>query len=257
MPDEQEPVNQEQEQVQTQPEYTEQTQEQVQEASEEQKPQPKKKDAEYNFAQLRKEREEAQRRAEEAERRLNDILELSKQLKGSQSPEQKDAIEEELAKLSKDDLATIDHVDKIYSKREKTSRKEVDSLKKELNDIKAQVEEQRFRARYPDLDEVITAENIELLKQEDPEIAQLLASMPQGSNEQVTMAYKYIKRIVPQKTPEPLDKKKAIDNSKKPISVQAIAKNSAIGNAHMFENGLTNELKSQLWKEMQDAMKRG
>jgi len=255
MPDEQEPVATEQEQVQ--PEVVEQPQEQVQEASEEQKPQPKRKDAEYNFAQLRREREEANRRAEEAERRLGDILELSKQLKGNKSPEEKDVLEEELAKLSKDDLATIDHVDKMYSKRERSGKKEVEILKQEILAMKAQMEEQTFRAKYPDLDEVITPENIELLKKEDPEIARMIYDMPRGSKDQYTMAYKYIKRILPAKVPENADKKKAMENSRKPVSVQAVAHTSAIGMSNAFEDGkMTKEKIAMYRKEMEDSIRR-
>ncbi len=232
-------------------------QEGKQEESEEKDTQPKKKNAEYNFAQLRKEREAAERRAQEAERRLGEVLELSKQIKGTQNQEQRDLIEEEISKLSRDDLATIDHVDKIYSKREKAGKKEIERIKNEMDSVKSQLEEYKFRAKYPDLDEVITEDNIALLKQEDPEIAEMLSRLPQGSKEQVTLVYKYIKRLIPVKQEEPIEKKKAIENSKKPVSVQAIAKQSAIGNAHMFENGLTPDLKKQLWKEMQDSMKRG
>ncbi len=55
---------------------------------------------------------------------------------------------------------------------------------------------------------------------------------------------------------EPLrEKQKAIANSQKPVSVNAVTKSSAIGNAHMFENGLTPELKKSLWDEMERARK--
>jgi hypothetical protein len=50
-------------------------------------------------------------------------------------------------------------------------------------------------------------------------------------------------------------KQRALANSQKPVSVNAVTKNSAIGNAHMFENGLTKELKKSLYDEMKNAMK--
>jgi hypothetical protein len=70
-------------------------------------------------------------------------------------------------------------------------------------------------------------------------------------------AYKLLKRLNPgEDMAKSVEKKKAIENSQKPISVNAVSRNSAIGNAHIFENGLTPELKKQLWKEMEDARKR-
>ena len=256
MPDEQPDVKPE-EPVEQQQEVAEQPQEDQQEASVEEKPQPKKKDAEYNFAELRRQREEDKRRADEAERRSNELLEILKQSKTAQTKEERDVVEEELSRLSKDDLATIDNVDKKLSRASKSSKKEVDEVKKELAELKAHIEEQKFRSKYPDLDDILSPENIELLKKEEPEIAETLGKMVPGSKEQVVMAYKYIKRMMPPKQQEQMEKKRAIDNSKKPMSVQAISKQSAIGNAHAFENGLSKELKDQLWKEMQDAMKKG
>lgn len=242
--------------VDQQPEAVEQPQGETEEASVQQKTEPKKKDAEYNFAELRKQREEDRRRAEEAERRANELFELLKQSTGAKTKEERDELGEEIAKYSSEDLATIGNVDKKIDHKFKKKDKEVASVRQELADLKAQIEEQKFRARYPDLEEVLSPDNIELLKKEDPEIAQMISGM-KNTQEQAALAYKYIKRMLPPKQEVPTEKKRALENSKKPLSVQAISKTSAIGNAHAFENGLTKDLKAQLWQEMQDAMKRG
>ena len=72
-------------------------------------------------------------------------------------------------------------------------------------------------------------------------------------------AYKLLKNTgygAPVKSAAPtLEKKKALENSQKPLSVNTVTKQSAIGNAHAFENGLTPDLKKQLWADMQKAMK--
>ena len=218
---------------------------------------PVVKDKEYNFAELRKAKEAAERERDYERQRNQEMFDLIKQSKQQPAPQQeRDLLEEELSKLSKDDLATIDNVDKKLTRAQKYSRNEVDSVKKELAEMKAQLEEQKFRTKYPDLDEVVSVENIAALKKEDPEIADIIGSLPSGSKEQVIMAYKYIKRLVPEKTPDGLEKRKAMENSKKPVSVQAVAKTSPIGMAHAFENGLTPDLKKALYKEMQEAMKR-
>lgn len=76
---------------------------------------------------------------------------------------------------------------------------------------------------------------------------------------QSVAAYKMLKRFGygAQKTNQILDKKKAQENSQKPVSVNAVSKQSSIGNVQTFENGLTPELKRSLWADMQRAMKAG
>lgn len=245
MPDEEQSVDEQQEQ--TQPEVQEQPQEEKQEATVEPQTQQKRKDAEYNFAELRRQREEDRRRAEEAERRANELLELLKRQTDGKAP-QKDHDEDELERLSQDDLLTVKHADKKINKR-------TQGLQQELQTLRSQLAEMSFRQKYPDIDEVLSLENIEMLKKEDPDISEMISRLPAGSKEQITLAYKYIKKMAPIKVEDSMEKKKAIENSKKPLSVQAVTKQSAIGNAHHFENGLSKELREQLYREMKQAQK--
>ena len=93
MSDDTSEVKQEEQQVvEQQPEVMEQPQGEQVEASEEPKVEPKKKDAEYNWAQIRKEREEDRRRAEEAERRANELFELLKQSTVAKTKEERDEL---------------------------------------------------------------------------------------------------------------------------------------------------------------------
>lgn len=206
---------------------------------------PKPKTAEYNFAELRRQKEAAERRAQASERQIEEMLQI---MKNQQPQQQKKEGEEEV--LLDDDLPTVKHVKKRISKESKALKSEVDTLK-------SQLQEMRFKAEYPDLDEVLSEENIELLKREKPKVAKILSTMPDGSPEQIALAYDYIKSMVPRKQEPKIEKQLAQANLKKPASVQSITKKSPIGNVAAFENGLTKELKSQLWAEMQDAMKRG
>ena len=245
------------EQQEQAPEAQEQQQDIKNEVAEE-KTQPKKNDKEYNFAELRRQKDDFERRFYEEQRRSTEILELTKRLQGTQNQEQRDLLEEELSKLSPEDLATVGNAEKIYAKHHKPTKKKIDEMEAKVAQLEQALDEQRFRAKFPDLDDVITSENIELLKNEDPDIADMLSKMPQGSKEQVTMAYKYIKRILPEKVADNGEKKKAIENSKKPVSIQALAKQSPIGIANAFADGsLTKETKAAYYKEMQDAIKRG
>jgi len=237
----------------------------TQEIVEEEKP-TKRKDAEYNFAELRKQREEDKRRADELERRLeeerrrnSEFLELLKQSKSAQTKEERDILEEELSKLQQDDLTTVANTEKLFAKHSKPTKKKIDEMEAKLAALEAKLEEQRIRSKFPDLDEVVTKENIEILTKEEPELAQTLSNMRLGSSEQVSLAYKYIKKFVQPtlKQDDSIEKKKAIENSKKPLSVQAASKQSALGNVAAFENGLSKELREQMYREMKQAQKGG
>jgi len=247
-----------QEEINELEEQIEQVTEEVTEESIEETPQKKVKTAEYNFAELRKQREEDRKELEYERRRNQDMMELLKQSKTAKTPEERDLLEEELSKLQSDDLATVGNAEKLYTKHSKPTKKKIEAMEAKVAQLEAMLEEQRFRAKFPDLDEVISNENIELLKKEEPEVAELLSKMPAGSKEQVTLAYKWIKKIKPPSLEVSDDKKRAIANSKKPMSVQAVSSRSAIGNAQGFEDGkLTKDRMAQYRKEMEEAIKKG
>ena len=98
---------------------------------------------------------------------------------------------------------------------------------------------------------------MKFIEENEPELAEALVNSPNAYKQRVA-AYKLLKRVaVNSDEPPSLEKRKAEENAQKPVSVNAVTKQSAIGNAHLFENGLTKELKTQLWKEMQQAAKAG
>ena len=203
--------------------------------------QRKRNDAEYNWAEMRRQMREKDQQIEELTKQFSEIN------KRSASSEEED----ELAALAKDDIITVAQAEKLAERRARKVAKEV------LIQREAETVEERVQLKYPDYAEVVSKENIELLKRTEPELAQSLYHMPDPYGQAVA-AYKLLKKIGKQKEEgPPLERKKAMENSQKPLSVNAVTKQSAIGNAHLFENGLTKELKSQLWKEMKEAMKTG
>lgn len=201
--------------------------------------QPKRKDVDYNWSEARRKMEALERRNEELG---NEIQRLS----------QKNApVEDDLSKLSDDDILTVAQHKKLTAKIAKQVAEEV------TRQSVASTMDERLMMKYPDFDQVVTPENIELLKQSEPELALSLHSLQHDPYAQAVAAYKLMKKTVasPKNTNLVNEKKRAQDNVQKPVSVQAVTKQSAIGQAHAFENGLTPELKKQLWSEMQQAMK--
>lgn len=190
---------------------------------------PSRKGPDYNWS-------EARRKMAELERRTQEQQELINKLQSQKAQEEE---------LSPDDLLTVGQLNKVNSKRDQETLRELQRHKEEI-----------LRLRYPDLDQVLSNENLELFEQQEPELAETLTALQGDPIKMRVAAYKMIKKTLNKDTPPSTEKIKAETNSKKPVSVQAVGKGSAIGNISAFENGLTPELKKQLYKEMQDAIKR-
>jgi hypothetical protein len=159
--------------------------------------------------------------------------------------------DDELDKLGDEDIVTKGQAKKLAAKMAEEIASRV--IKEREN---ATVED-RLSSKFQDFNQVVTRENIELLKETEPELAMSLAQNTDQYSQGVA-AYKLLKRlgIGEEVAKEPVkEKQKAVANSQKPLSVNAVTKSSAIGNAHMFENGLTPELKKSLYEEMQKARK--
>jgi len=193
---------------------------------------------------------EARRKMQELERKAREQEELIQRLSVP-----KNAVEEdELDKLGDEDIVTKAQARKLAAKMAEEIAQKV------IKQREASTVDERLQIKYPDFAQVVTKENIELLKETEPELAESLGYNPDPYKQGIAV-YKLLKKagigIDEMKAQAPSkEKEKAIQNSQKPVSVNAVTKQSAIGNAHLFENGLTPELKKTLWKEMQEASKR-
>lgn len=190
---------------------------------------------------------EARRKMQELERKAKEQEELIQRLTAPK------AEEDELAKLGDDDIIT-------YGQHKKAVRKEAKQIAQEvIKEYVASTVDERLQHKFSDFTQVVTQESIEYLKENEPELASSLSYISDPYSQGVA-AYKMLKKLGKIEEPQEAvqmqrDKEKAIKNSQKPVSVQAVSKQSAIGNAQLFENGLTKDLKKQLWQEMQQAMK--
>ncbi|MFP3859232.1 MAG: hypothetical protein ACLFUW_00270 [Bacteroidales bacterium] len=200
--------------------------------------QRKRNDAEYNWAEMRRQMREKDQQIEELRAQFSSIAE--------RQPSKKE--EDELANLAEDDILTVAQAKKLAQKLARNVATEV------LQERDNSTVDERVQLKFPDFNEVVTKDNIDLLKQTEPELAQTLADVADPYKKAVA-AYKLLKKVSVKTDGPSLEKQRAEDNSKKPVSVNAVTKQSAIGNAHLFENGLTKELKQSLWKEMQQSMK--
>ena len=159
----------------------------------------------------------------------------------------------------------IDDETLVEGKHAKKILQELQKVKKEMRKYQSQSEgsavEARIKANFPDFDQVVSKENVEILNYEFPEIAQSLRDTPNFYNKAVA-AYSVIKRFGIGQEKEDLyaaDKAKAIANAKKPRPLASAAPqqgDSPLSKANAFANGLTEEMKAQLRKEMFGSMKR-
>jgi hypothetical protein len=202
--------------------------------------QTKRNDAEYNWAETR-------RKMDMLERENREHREMLTKLQQKQLPPEED----ELAGLADDDILTVSQARKLA---EKISRQTAQQAYKERD---ASTVDDRMRSKFSDYDEVVTSESLELLKKNDPELAMSLRGLADDPYTQSMAAYKMLKRAGygQQKQSQTLEKRKALENSQKPMSVNSVSKQGSIGDMSSFENGLTPELKKQMWADMQKAMK--
>ena len=192
---------------------------------------------------------ETRRKMQDLERKSKEQEELIAQLKAPQraAPEV-----DELDKLGDEDIVTKGQAKKLAARMAEEIAQRV------IYQRENATVEDRLNLKFQDFNQVVTRENIELLKETEPELARSLAHNS-DLYEQGIAAYKLLKRLgigEQEVAKEPVrEKQKALANSQKPVSVNAVTKSSAIGNAHMFENGLTKELKKSLHDEMVKSIK--
>lgn len=220
---------------------------QQQEAQPEEK-NPVEEAKERNFRALR---EKAQRAEKERDELLKRFEEMQKQQSApaqqSPSPDEDDELG-----ISDDDIAEGKHL--------KYVAKEIKRLKKELSQYQqrstAQTVENRIKYEMPDFEKVVSEENVALLKTMEPELAESLAATP-DMYVKAKAAYKMIKRVgIYAEDKYESERSVAKKNAAKPRPLTSVSPqqgDSPLSRANAFANGLTDELKEQLRREMNQA----
>lgn len=188
-----------------------------------------KRDAEHNFRELR-------RKLEDRDRIIQEQQAMLEKLASKNEPE---------PALADDDILTVKELKRLQQSRDKALERE-----------RAQYREEILKLKYPDIDQVLSPEAIEEFEQNEPELAQHLATINSDKTNLKHMVYRIIKGRQQPSRPQSAEKKKAEENSRKPVSVQAVAGSSPIGNASLYENGFSKEDRARYWKEMQECMKK-
>lgn len=216
------------------------------ETNEQQQPEKKEENpAAENFKRLREKSERAERERDEAVRILKEMY--AKQEKISDS-------DDEDFKINDDDLVEGKHLSK-FQKKIKKLEQQVHNYEQVSDQLRT---ETRLKSQYADFDKVVNQENIEVLREKYPELADSIANSSNLYNKAVS-AYTLIKRLgIAVEDNYSQDRELAQKNSSKPRPLSSVAPqqgDSPLSRANAFANGLTDELKAQLRKEMEEARK--
>lgn len=195
-----------------------------------------------NMARLRQQKEKAERERDE----------LLNHLKKMQEPRQAQKQEEHEAELGPDDLVEWKYVQKKFK-----------NLEEKISNQYAQQEqysaESRLKSHYPDFDNIVNKENIDMLRSLYPDLASTIATSTSDLYAKGSSAYTMIKKlgIVPDENVIQ-DRQRAQANSAKPRPLSSVnnPQGDPLSRANAFANGLTDELKKALHKEMTEARKK-
>jgi hypothetical protein len=206
------------------------------------KPTPKES---WNEVKSAKERAEYER-----DLYMKELLQLKMQMQQPAKPEAP-KVEDEPIDFDIDDDALVEgkHVKKIL-----TRFKKLDSnLKEQEHRTRDSMEETRVRSEFPDIDTVVSRENVAILNEKYPHLARSLNAAP-SLYDKASSAYTMIKSlgIYKDKVYE-ADRNRAVANSNKPRPLSSVSPqqgDSPLSRANAFANGLTDEVKEQLRKEM-------
>ena len=197
---------------------------------------------------------------EKAERFERERNEYYDELRAVRMSNQKKPEEEEdfSINIGVDDLAEGKHITKMQQYNQREFAKQKRDLEELKNQTKKILIESQLKSDHPDLDRVVSAQNLKTLEELYPEIAQTLNSSTDYYSAKKT-AYTMIKKLgIAVEDNYSADRELAKVNSLKPRPLNAVSPqkgDNPLAHANAFANGLTPELKRQLLDEMNESIK--
>lgn len=229
-------------------------------AQEEQAPEPVVEQSQQKLQEQQKANEETYQarnfreikaQKEQIERERDELLKYFKQ---QQNQHQQPKPQEEDYQVADDTIIEGKHLNRY--------KKEINNLRNEIKQYQDQTSLQSTRLQlktdFPDFDKVVTPENISRFKDEYPELARTLdaAQDPYAAG---ASAYTLFKKFgIAIEDNYEAERYKVKENIAKPKPVTSVSSqqgSSPLAKANAFANGLTDELRKQLVKEMAEARK--
>ena len=190
-----------------------------------------------------------------AERERDEYRQLLQEMQAAKNPPAPAPVEEDdNFNLGDDDIAEGKHISKV----DKRAQSKIKALEQRLQKYERETAESRaetaLRAKYPDFDKVVSRENIEMFAAAYPDVAQSLNSNNDLFSK-ASSAYTMIKKFgIYQESPFSSEKAVALKNVVKPRPLASVSPQQGatpMSRANAFENGLTDDLRAQLRREME------
>jgi len=203
-------------------------------------------EAQINYRAMR----ELKKKAEQERDVLLQKLQLAEQ---KQQPKQETPPQQDFS-IAPDDLVEGKHLSAV-DKKVKQLESQLQSYQQQSA---AQNIEARIKTQYPDFDQVVSKDNLEIFRTAYPDLATAIGSSTDLYSK-ATSAYKLIKKYNIHQHKEVA---KGVDrvqsNLSKPVPTASLGSqqgDSPLSKANAFSGGLTAALKEQLLKEMNEAIK--
>jgi hypothetical protein len=200
-----------------------------------------------NFRALREQTLRLEAEKQEMARQLA-AYQVQQQPRQQEEPEQDD-------NLAPDALVEKRHLSR-YDKKIQNLENQIKAYQEQSVSMSA---EQQLKSKYADFDTIVNKDNLEMLKLTYPELAQTIYNNPDLYTKGAS-AYTIIKQMgIAPGTSLNQDKERAERNLAKPRPLASVASSqgneSPLQRANAFANGLTEELRQQLHKEMIESMR--
>lgn len=215
-------------------------------------------DAKKSFRDVIAAKRKAERERDEYLRRIEELEARPRHREEATTPKEQFEEDEDFH-LGADDIAEGKHIAKVDKRAQNKIKALEDRLAKYESKTAEERAEAQLRAKYADFDKVVSRDNIDLLTEAYPELARSLYSTNDLYTKAVS-AYTLIKKFgIYQESPFTSEKAVALKNVAKPRPLASVSPqqgDSPLTRANAFANGLTDELKAQLRKEMEQARSR-
>lgn len=197
---------------------------------------PQENPAQISFRQLR----------EKAERLERERDEYYKQLQKTAKPERATSEEDEDIHINSDDLVEGKHLKSYEKKLKKLEQQLTQSQQQSYNNAA----EHRIRAEMPDFDRTVTQDTLYILQSQFPELAASINANPDLYSK-AKAAHQAITKlgITADYSQETQTINKNITKPKPLASISPQQGDSPLTRANAFANGLTDDLKKQLYEE--------
>lgn len=219
--------------------------------------QTRESDAAANIRALREAKEKAERERDEFVKLLQ--MQMGQQPLKYATQQSEPEPEVDLPNIDDDSLVEGKYINKYNQKQTQELKKIRADQQRMQQEYAEAILEMKIKSKYPDFEQVVSKENVEILKIRKPLLAKILSESTDAYAKAVE-AYEMIKDLGIDRTGVlDQDRARAIKNATKPRPLTSVSPqqgDSPLSKANAFANGeLTSDMKAQLLREMNQIRK--